>query len=125
MGQMPVSRRIARFTTLPGPQGAADHHRRAPVSRLASTIAVIWRLASPYFRSEDRFAGRILLAAVIAIELSLVTVNVTINWWNSRFYNALQDRNWEALVDEITTFLMLAAAYVVLAANQFFLQQWL
>ena len=27
-----------------------------------STLAIVWRIASPYFRSEDRWAGRILLA---------------------------------------------------------------
>ena len=43
---------------------------------LASTLATIWRLAAPYFRSEDRLAGRALLAAVILIELSIVGINV-------------------------------------------------
>jgi len=37
------------------------------VSRLLSTLALIWRLARPYFVSEDRWAGRILLGAVIAL----------------------------------------------------------
>ena len=46
------------------------------MSRLLSTLAVIWRLAHPYFYSEDRRAGRILLAAVVLIELSLVGINV-------------------------------------------------
>jgi len=63
------------------------------VSRLLSTLAIVWRLARPYFFSEDRLAGRILLAAVIAIELSIVGITVLINQWNNRFYNALQDRN--------------------------------
>ena len=36
---------------------------------MLSTLATMWRIASPYFRSEDRWAGRVLLAAVIAIEL--------------------------------------------------------
>ncbi len=42
------------------------------MKRLASTLATIWRLSIPYYRSEDRWPGRILLAAVIAIELSIV-----------------------------------------------------
>ena len=29
------------------------------MSRLLSTLALIWRLARPYFVSEDRWAGRI------------------------------------------------------------------
>ena len=39
-----------------------------------TTLATIWRLAIPYFRSEDRVAGRILLAAVVAIELAVVGI---------------------------------------------------
>ena len=46
------------------------------MSRHFATLATIWRLASPYFFSEDRWPGRILLAAVIAIELSIVGITV-------------------------------------------------
>jgi putative ATP-binding cassette transporter len=95
------------------------------VTGLASTLAIIWRLAAPYFRSEDRLAGRLLLAAVIAIELAIVAITVLINQWNNRFYNALQDRNWDAFVTELTIFCGLAAAFIVLAVYQLYLNQWL
>jgi len=95
------------------------------VTGLASTLATIWRLAAPYFRSEDRWAGRVLLGSVIAIELALVAVDVLINQWNNRFYNALQDRNWDAFVSELLFFCGLAAAYIVLAVYQLYLNQWL
>jgi len=55
-----------------------------------NSLALIWKLANPYFFSSDRKAGRLLLAAVIVIELSLVTINVLLNHWYNRFYNALQ-----------------------------------
>ena len=92
---------------------------------IASTLATIWRLASPYFYSEDRWAGRILLAAVIATELSIVAINVLLNQWNNRFYNALQDRNWDAFVSELLFFCILAGAYILLAVYQLYLNQWL
>jgi vitamin B12/bleomycin/antimicrobial peptide transport system ATP-binding/permease protein len=95
------------------------------VSRLLSTLATIWRLANPYFFSEDRFAGRLLLGAVIAIELSLVGLNVMFNRWNARFYNALQDRNWDSFIYELAFFSVLAAAFIVLAVYQLYLRQWL
>jgi putative ATP-binding cassette transporter len=95
------------------------------VSRLFATFAVIWRLAHPYFFSEDRRAGRILLAAVILIELSLVGINVMLNRWQNNFYNALQDRAWDAFIDQVLMFLLLAGSYVVLAVYQLYLQQWL
>ena len=93
--------------------------------RLLSTFAVIWRLAHPYFFGEDRRAGRFLLVAVILIELSLVAINVMINRWQNRFYNALQDRAWDTFVSELMFFCLLAACYVVLAVYQLYLQQWL
>ena len=90
-----------------------------------STLAIIWRLASPYFRSEDKWAGRVLLAAVIAIELSIVGINVLLNSWNNNFYNALQDKNWDAFVYQLGYFCILATVYIFLAVYQLYLNQWL
>ena len=95
------------------------------MNRFLSTLATIWRLSVPYFRSEDRWRGRVLLASVIAIELSLVGIDVLINQWNNRFYNALQDRNWDAFVSELWFFCVLAAAFILLAVYQLYLNQWL
>jgi vitamin B12/bleomycin/antimicrobial peptide transport system ATP-binding/permease protein len=95
------------------------------VKSLAMTIATIWRLSVPYFRSEDRWPGRILLASVIAIELSLVAIQVILNQWYNRFYNTLQDHNWNAFVSAILFFCAIAAVYTVLAVYQLYLNQWL
>jgi len=95
------------------------------VKKLAATIATIWRLSVPYFRSDDRWAGRALLAAVIVIELSLVAMQVILNEWYNRFYNTLQDHNWNAFVSAILFFCVLAAVYTVLAVYQLYLNQWL
>ena len=90
-----------------------------------STLAVVWRIANPYFHSEDRWAGRVLLATVIAIELSIVGLLVLFNEWNARFYNALQDRNWHVFVYQLGYFCVLATAYVVVQVYQLYLNQWL
>ena len=80
-----------------------------------STLATVWRIASPYFRSQDRWPGRLLLAAVIAIELSIVAITVLLNTWNAAFYNALQDKNWDAFVYQLGYFCVLATAFILLA----------
>ena len=92
---------------------------------ILSTLATVWRIASPYFYSEDRWAGRLLLAAVIAIELGIVAINVLLNQWNARFYNALQDRNWETFTAELLYFCILATIFIVVAVYQLYLNQWL
>jgi putative ATP-binding cassette transporter len=95
------------------------------VNNIRSTLAIVWRIAAPYFRSEDKLAGRTLLAAVIAIELSLVLINVLLNQWNNRFYNALQEKNWDGFVREIGIFSLLATFYIALSVYQLYLNQWL
>ncbi len=95
------------------------------MTRLAATFATIWRLSIPYFRSEDRWPGRILLGAVVAIELSVVAITVILNQWYNRFYNTLQDHNWPAFISAILFFCMIAAIYTVLVVYQNYLNLWL
>jgi vitamin B12/bleomycin/antimicrobial peptide transport system ATP-binding/permease protein len=95
------------------------------VRGIFSTLATVWRIASPYFRSEDRWRGRLLLAAVVAIELSIVAITVLFNEWNSRFYNALQDRNWDVFVYQLGYFCVLATVFIVVQVYQLYLNQWL
>jgi putative ATP-binding cassette transporter len=95
------------------------------VRGMIATLATVWRIAIPYFRSEDRWAGRALLAAVVAIELAIVGLTVLFNTWNNTFYNALQDRNWDVFVYQLGYFCVLATAFIVLAVYQLYLNQWL
>jgi vitamin B12/bleomycin/antimicrobial peptide transport system ATP-binding/permease protein len=95
------------------------------VNNIRTTLATVWRIAAPYFRSEDKLAGRVLLAAVILIELSLVFINVLLNQWNNRFYNALQEKNWDGFIREIGIFSLLATFYIALNVYQLYLNQWL
>ena len=91
----------------------------------ASSLSTIWRLAIPYFRSEDRWAGRLLLSALIATELSLVGITVLLNQWYNTFYNSLQERNWDVFIIQLLYYCLLAAAATVLQVYQLYLNQWL
>ena len=95
------------------------------MNNIRATLATVWRIAGPYFRSEDKWAGRGLLAAVIAIELALVGNDVLLNQWRNRFYNALQEKDWDGFVREIIVFSVLATVLVVLSIYQLYLNQWL
>jgi putative ATP-binding cassette transporter len=95
------------------------------VNNIRSTLAIVWRIAIPYFRSEEKWAGLGLLAAVIAIELSLVAFGVAFNLWQNRFFNALQEYNWDAFVREVLIFTGLCIPYILLQVYQLYLNQWL
>src|SRR5215469_1641971 len=104
---------------------SSRRHGGLLLKRLGSTLAAVWRLASPYYRSQDRWWGRVLLAGVFGIELSLVGINVLLNEWYNRFYNTLQDRSWAAFVSAIIYFCVIATIYTVLVVYQTYITQWL
>jgi len=95
------------------------------VNGIAATLKTVWRIAAPYFRSEDKWAGLSLLTAVIVIELATVAITVLLNSWNNRFYNALQERNWDNFVAEIIYFTIIVTIFIVIAVYQLYLNQWL
>lgn len=95
------------------------------MNNIRSTLATVWRIAAPYFRSEDKWVGRALLAAVITIELALVAIDVLLNQWQNRFYTALQEYDWDVFVREVGVFCLLATCFIVLSVYQLYLNQWL
>jgi putative ATP-binding cassette transporter len=88
-------------------------------------LRTVWRLAVPYFRSEERWFGRAFLAAIIAMELLIVALLVRINAWQADFFNALQERNWSAFLDAMVLFCWLVAIYLVAAIAQYVVNAWL
>ena len=62
-----------------------------------------WRLAIPYFRSEERLGARLLLASVIGLSLLSVAIDVLLNSWRGAFYDSLQARDLGAFADLLLT----------------------
>jgi len=95
------------------------------VNNIRSTLATVWRIAAPYFNSEDKWAGRGLLAIIILMELALVANSVLFNQWRANFYNAMQERDWDGFVRQFFVFCLLATMLVVLQIYKLYLNQWL
>lgn len=84
-----------------------------------------WRLIKPYWTSEERFTAWILLAAVIALTLAMVYMNVLFNDWYNLFYNALQEKDKAAFWKLMGRFAILATIYILMAVYAFYLNQML
>ncbi|HEX5778833.1 MAG TPA: ABC transporter ATP-binding protein/permease [Xanthobacteraceae bacterium] len=93
--------------------------------RALEILRTFFRIALPYFRSEERWQARVLLAAVIAAEFGVVYALVAFNLWNARFYNAIQDRNWEEFLYSLLLFVGIALWTVAANMAQFFFGQML
>lgn len=85
----------------------------------------IWRLARPYWFSEDRWAGRGLLAVIVGMSLGLVFLNVLFNKWNNAFYDTLQNHDLPGFYHQLGIFGLLAAIYITVAVYQLYLRQML
>ena len=88
-------------------------------------IRIFLAVAMPYFRSEDRVRGRLLLAAVVAAELGLVWVAVAVTQWNARFFNALEAKNWVAFQNELIAFFFITAGAIIAGMSQYYFGQTL
>ncbi len=84
-----------------------------------------WRLAKPYWFSEDKWWGRGLLAAVVALNLGSVYLNVRFNFWRNDFYDTLQRYDEHGFFVQLAIFTGLAAVYIVVVVYQTYLQQML
>jgi putative ATP-binding cassette transporter len=84
-----------------------------------------WRIAKPYWVSEERWAARGLLTAIVTLSLLMVWINVRLNTWRNDFYNTLQNYDESGFFRQLLIFTLLAGAFIVIAVYQTYLQQML
>src|SRR5436305_1839526 len=86
-------------------------------------VRAAWKLAWPFWAGDEKWSARGLLAAVIALSLASVWLNVRLNAWNNDFYNALQNYDWPKFWWQFAIFGMIAVALIVVAVYQLYLRQ--
>jgi putative ATP-binding cassette transporter len=95
------------------------------MDRIVLALRTFFSVAMPYFRSEDRVAGRLLLLGIVAGELALVYLAVLIANWNASFFNALEARNWNAFSRELIVFCLIVLGATAITASNYFCGQTL
>jgi vitamin B12/bleomycin/antimicrobial peptide transport system ATP-binding/permease protein len=90
-----------------------------------NSIRDAWRLAKPYWVSEEKWSARGLLLAVVVLNLGNVYVSVRLNEWNNAFYNALQKLDSSEFFRQLGIFCLLAAVFIVMAVYALYLSQML
>jgi len=84
-----------------------------------------WALSLPYFKSEEKWKARALLAAIIGLNLGFVYTLVLFNEWNRFFYDALQEKNYPVFLEQLLRYTLLAFLYIIIAVYKFYLTQQL
>ena len=94
-------------------------------SQFKTFLVRAWALSLPYFKSEEKWRARALLAAIVALNLGFVYTLVLFNEWNRFFYDALQDKNYPVFLEQLLRYTVLAFIYVFIEVYKFYLTQQL
>jgi len=87
-----------------------------------SFLRQAWDLAWPYWKSEEKGSAIGLLAAIVALTLVMVWLNVRFNYWYNDFYDALQQYQWSKFWWQFAIFGMLALSFIVVGVYSAYLQ---
>ena len=91
----------------------------------ARFLTAFWALAKPYWISEQRAKGLVLLGTVIGLSLALVYLEVQFNTWNKNFYNALEQKNQTEFFRQFVVFTGIALLWIVAQVYRLYFQQML
>ncbi|MDO4794516.1 MAG: ABC transporter ATP-binding protein/permease [Brachymonas sp.] len=82
-----------------------------------------WRLAMPFFNSEEKWPARLMLALILVLNLATVYMSVLFNRWYNVFYSALQEKDATVFWQQMQRFAVLAFTGIVLAVYKFYVTQ--
>ena len=88
-------------------------------------FATLWALTRPYWVSEKRGTGLVLLATVVGLTLMGVWLEVQFNTWNREFYNTFESKDEAEFIRQLGTFTLLAVLYIVNGVYRLYFQQML
>lgn len=97
-----------------------------PMRRVIEHCGFIWRFilfALPFWSAERKWVNRGRLALIAALTVAQVAVQVGLNSWSARLYNALEARHLEAFLHQIVTFVLLLLASIVVFATSLYVRR--
>ncbi|PAU63625.1 ABC transporter ATP-binding protein/permease [Pseudomonas sp. PICF141] len=87
------------------------------------TLRNFWRLARPFWASEEKYPALLLLLATVLMTLCLVGINILTNFWNLHFYNALQAMDYAGFILGSLQFILLQIGMAAFTVGAFHFQQ--
>ncbi len=88
-------------------------------------LRAFWALTRPYWTSNERGKGLLLLAAVVGLALGLVWLEVQFNGWYKDFYDSLENKNADKFYASLFTFTLIGLGYILFGVYKLYLQQML
>ena len=92
--------------------------------RLHNILREAWRIAGPYWFSEEKWRGLGLLSVVVLLNLAQVALNIRFNYWHNAFYNTLQNLDEAGFYHQILIFAVLAIVWVAVGTSLELFGRW-
>ena len=93
--------------------------------RLHSILREAWRIAGPYWFSEEKWIALGLLVLVVTLNLGVVGMNVRFNYWRNDFYNTFQNLDEAGFFHQLLIFSVLAGAWLAIGVALDFFTSYL
>ncbi|KAK4343937.1 hypothetical protein RND71_037031 [Anisodus tanguticus] len=94
---------LSAATTPPAPPPIQDEQRKPP--DLQTFTRRFWKVAAPYWSSDDKVQDRLQLAAVFALTLGTTGISVGFSFLGRDFYNALANKDQEQFTKQLLYYL--------------------
>ncbi|GLS05911.1 ABC transporter ATP-binding protein [Chitiniphilus shinanonensis] len=102
-----------------------DQQPSAPRIRKRDLFKNLWRLAKPFWVSEEKWKAWALLALVIGLNLGIVYLSVQFNDWYGKFYRAMQGYDAKEFWAQMWRFCILAFFWILTGVYAQYLRQML
>lgn len=99
--------------------------RRSFHRRLHFVLSEAWRIARPYWFSDEKWSALGLLALVLVLNLATVGLDVRFNYWRNDFYNTFQNFDESGFFYQVWTFFWLAMVWIAVVVSLDFFTSWL
>ncbi|CAO3419731.1 ABC transporter ATP-binding protein/permease [Azospirillum doebereinerae] len=95
------------------------------LSTASAFLKTVWSVARPYWSSEERWAARGLLGAIVGLNLAAVFMEVWFTQINATIYNALEDKDQTGFLHALLLFGGLALVFIAVEVYRLYLNQML
>ncbi|KAM1234839.1 hypothetical protein ACFX2J_004379 [Malus domestica] len=102
---------------------ATEKQREVP--KLRPLLRRFWKVAAPYWSSDDKVQARIRLAVVFALTLATTGISVCFNFLGRDFYNAIADKNQKQFTKQLLYYLAAFAGGIPIFVLRYYARQTL
>ena len=84
-----------------------------------------WELTKRYWNSEEKTVAWLMLIAILAMNFSMVYLNVQFAHWNNDFFSLMQEGQYDRFFALIGKFSIMAFIFIIIAVYEYYIRQLL